>query len=858
MPQATDQVLNLYYNNYVMIPDYQREFAWDDVLATQLFDSFNQFLIANPQIAGLAGVGFVGPAAVAPADIIRFYLGTIITVDQNPIPIVDGQQRLTSIAIMASILRDYCIEQGEYGQAHELDRKFCWKVAQSAAVGRSVYSGGTPKVMLRDTGDGVFNLLENMYNICSLNIEPDPPIVYQITNIAGRGVLRNITINQDLDWRLLEDHQLQMDTGQTIAVARTANIGLNQFQVSGADAALINVGDSFELRYGKRIGSAPKGSTYIGKARNKLIENIAETLDGYYVGGGAPAPHLPDLKAYVAQWIAMIDNTEITQIQFDDPGSAMEFFLVVNDKTLEKTLTNLDRLRAQIKIVIEGDCQAIPVGAVIPNPKGVGPVVLAGMGDEEKLNMCMKQDFDTIEEILLNRREKRNAFSKDFFYDFSQVFWPLKNLQGNPRDSKGVMPDINRQYLSDMKNADGDWDKVEFRKFTDEIRIFAGIYCRARDRWSTVRPGGAAVNYLSDVSETDPFEPEVCEKIEEVLLRVLANMGSRKQFRPTYMAGSYVIRRALDDGDITEAEYTSLSDMLCRSLLKMHIALQILPDGTTGDGKTAGEIYAYSDQFVPTITALPAGSGFVDIQDVFEEIKDEIDGEVVSYPPEDPPGRRLPITLDNPSAKPILMLAEWQQRAGPGAMVGGAVLAGAAAAITAATHFHDGPKNYVNEVEHIQPKGLPGAWPIPPRRPRRGAPPPNLNGYTAPDEDTWIENRDRLGNRLLCKRDVNNHARDKPLVWKISNVGMPGPVCPKNPIPPAPARPNYKDCNGTSKHYLGDNRAIVEKWLGAEGVGGWLATAAAPPIATPPLCWGSAEIEKWEKEIVDLLLLILP
>jgi len=366
------------------------------------------------------------------------------------------------------------------------------------------------------------------------------------------------------------------------------------------------------------------------------------------------------------------------------------------------------------------------------------------------------------------------------------------------------------------------------------------------------------VNCLSDVSDANPFEPEVCEKIEEVLLRILANMGSRKQFRPTYMAGSFVIRRARQNGDITDAEYTSLSDMLCRSLLKMHIALQILPDGTAGDGKTAGEIYAFTDRILQNITALLGGSVFAVIENVFEDIKDEIDGEVVTYPPQHPLGTRLPITLDNPSAKAILMLVEWQQRAGPGAIVAGATVAGAAAAITAATHFHDGPKNYVNEVEHIQPKGLPDGWPIIPKKVMKGAPPPNRDGFTAPTEATWEANKNRLGNRLLCKRDVNNHARNKPLDWKIANVGMPRPVCPKNPIPLPPTRPNYQNCNGTSNHYSGDDREIVGKWMQANGVGGWLAPAAAPPIATPPLWWGDAEIEKWENKIIDILLLILP
>ena len=858
MPTPASKTIGNYFTNEVIIPEYQREFAWDDVLATQLFDSFDKFLISNPQIPGNAGDPNVGPNQVTSADINRFYLGTIITVDEAPIPIVDGQQRLTSIAIMASVLRDYCIDKGQYEQAHYLDRYFCWE-PKTDTHNYQIYSNGSPKIKLRDTGDGDFNLLQNMYHICSLNISPDPPIVYEITNIGTTGSIRNIRIDANLKWRLLKNHELQIDsTEEIISLARTAEFADDSFKVTAADSALINVGETFQLRYGKRKGNAPKGSTNIGKARIKLIEKIKHTLDTHFTGTGAgPAPHLPDLETYVAQWLELIIYTEVTQIQFEDAGSAMKHFLVVNDKTLEKDLTDLDRLRAQIKIVTEGDCQTIPAASTIPEPDGYTAAQLARMKDEEKLNICIQQDFETVEEILLNRRQKKSIWSEDFFYDFAQVYWPLKELDGNPRNAN-VMPEIKRQYLNNMQDSNGQWDKLKFSEFSKEIRAFAGIYCRARDRWSASRPPGTAVSYLSDVSKSDPFEPEICERIEEVLIRTLANMGSRKQFRPTYMAGSYVIRRAIDAGKITENQYTILSEILCRSLLKMHIALQILPKGAGQPEKTSGEIYAYSDKFVPKITNLAAGSTFTNIKNVFNEIQTDINAEVDSYPPEAPGGTRLPISLDNPSAKPILMLAEWQAKAGPGAIVAGSTVAGAAGADTASTHFHDGAKNYSNEVEHIQPKKLPRAWPRIPRRRRRGAPTPNVDGYTAPNESTWEENKDRLGNRLLCKRDVNTHVSNHPLKWKISNIGLPGPVCPKDPIPPPPAQPNYKDCNGTSKHYKGDDREIVKKWLKAHGAGGWLTSARTPAIATEPLVWGKDEIEKWEKEILELLITILP
>jgi len=320
------------------------------------------------------------------------------------------------------------------------------------------------------------------------------------------------------------------------------------------------------------------------------------------------------------------------------------------------------------------------------------------------------------------------------------------------------------------------------------------------------------------------------------------------------MAGSYVIRRARENGDINAAEYRQLTDTLCLSLLKMHIALQILPASVDGgDPKTPGEIYALSDLFVPTITVIPAGSAYAAINPVFNTIQADINALVATYPPKDGAGVRLPISINNPNAKPILMLAEWQQNAFVGAH--GAPPAPAAGADFAAVHFHSGPKNKPNEVEHIQPTALPAAYPALPRRAPRGAPLPAINGYTAPDEPTWIENKGRLGNRLILRTEVNNHIKNWPLDYKIRN-GV-AAVCPKIPAPAAGAL-NRPGCSGTSKHYRGDGRGIVDKWLNADGLGGWLNPATLPVVPTQPTLWGTTEIDKWEDEIVDLLIRILP
>lgn len=102
-----------------LIPSYQRDFAWGSKQIVQLWDDFcNHF------------------AWVAPAETITnaqgYFLGALVAVEGpsgNAIQIVDGQQRLTTLSIMAAVLHeaiDHYAEKHPNRSAIQHALKTCW------------------------------------------------------------------------------------------------------------------------------------------------------------------------------------------------------------------------------------------------------------------------------------------------------------------------------------------------------------------------------------------------------------------------------------------------------------------------------------------------------------------------------------------------------------------------------------------------------------------------------------------------------------------------------------------------------------------------------------------------------------
>lgn len=807
MPISTDVEIETYMSGS-LIPTYQREFAWTGVLSANLFNSLHRFLLQNPQLAVVAARK-------------RFYLGSMIIVQGAPIPIVDGQQRMTSMCILGAAMRDYCIEREDYDLAHRLDRAFVWSLQVAGA--RERYQQGNPKVELRDTGAAQYNLRENMRYICSLGLTDagDYEVMSVARGIGGRDVL---TLDSTLNWTLAEGYSIQFNIAGPQTVQRPAQIGTLNVQVNSGTVA---VGDTFVLNYGVKNGTQPVDEANISEAESALRDTIRETLDVMFPIGGAPAAvnpaHLGTIDDYVGEFIELVEQTKVTQVLFPNPADAMQYFMTVNDSTLRANLTDLDRLRALVEIV---------KGSVLWNPGG-GVVPAAPAGG---WNTAIGNAFEYIEDTLLNNREKDEKHQREFFYVFGQIYLAERITRGQ------VITTIEPQLKVDWSNIAGQWRKDLFLDFITEMKHFVAIYFRATDDWTAVPPG--AYNALSTVSDSVPYLPNAAFELDEEFFVQVARKFS-VQWIPTYVSGIYVVRREHENGNITDGEYETLSRILLRTILKMDLVGRVIAKHSGQNNFTGGNVYAFSDAFCERLGALreqdavalrtagallaPSGGVYDAIKNEFDEMKDQIDNEIdgvaafgpnpvldnaIVYPPLNPV-----VNISNANCEPLLMLAEWDQ---------GGFLLHPAAYDRAVVRFDK------TQVEHIQPMAIPGG---------AGAYTGPAGGYTAPDEDTWKENRNRLGNRLLIKQFVNNHIGDSSLAFKIR-------------APPGPPNCSIRRCNGVDKHYWNEGRSLTAKWLLANGPGGWLSTVGAAPL--PPKDWGTAEINIWEKFLLQRIVDILP
>lgn len=800
MPDSTDEEIVTYMGGSV-IPDYQREFAWTGVLSGNLFNSLHRFLLQNPQVAAVANRK-------------RFYLGSVITVQGAPIPIVDGQQRMTSLCILGAVMRDYCIERECYDIAHSLDRAFVWSL--DVRRGRERYQDGNPKVKLRNTGAGRYNLRENLRHICSLQLTEAGQ--YEVVGVvAGAGGRDVLTLDIPLNWTLAESSSIQFDIAGPQTVQRPAAIGTLNVQV---DNGTVAVGDTFVLNYGIKNGTEPVDEANISEAESALRDTIRETLDRMFPIGAAPAApnpaHLGTIDDYVGEFIELVEQTRVTQVLFQNPADAMQYFMTVNDSTLRANLTDLDRLRALVEIV---------KGSVMWNPGG-GAVPAAPAGG---WNAAIGNAFEYIEDTLLNNREKDNKYQQEFFYVFGQIYLAERITRGQ------VITTIEPQLKMNWSNITGQWRKDLFLDFITEMKHFVAIYFRATDDWTAVRPNPYTA--LSTVSNTVPYLPDDDFELDEEFFVHVARKFS-VQWIPAYVSGIYVVRREHENGSITDAQYEILSQILLRTLLKMDLVGRVIAKHSGQNSFTGGNVYAFSDAFCGRLRALrgmttaaltvaggpgPAGGVFGAIKTEFDEMKEQIDDELngtaafginpvlndpIVFPPTNPVSN-----ISNANCEPLLMLAEWEQ---------GGFLTHPVGYDRAVVRFDS------TQVEHIQPMAVP--------RGAGGAYAGPANGYTAPDEDTWMANRNRLGNRLLIKRAVNSHIKNYPLSFKIR-------------APPGPPDCPILRCNGVDKHYWNEGRSLTAKWLLANGPGGWFSTAA--PAIIPPSDWGTPEINKWEEFLLD-------
>jgi hypothetical protein len=94
-------ISRIFSNDYVFkIPGYQRPYAWTSEQAGELFDDLTAFMKARPG---------------AVEEMPPYFLGSIVLIKAENLPdaeVIDGQQRLTTITLLLSAIRETLLDQG--------------------------------------------------------------------------------------------------------------------------------------------------------------------------------------------------------------------------------------------------------------------------------------------------------------------------------------------------------------------------------------------------------------------------------------------------------------------------------------------------------------------------------------------------------------------------------------------------------------------------------------------------------------------------------------------------------------------------------------------------------------------------
>ena len=101
----------LYQKRHITVPEYQRPYDWKNQTIEQLLISLSEHIKENP----------------SQIQKNPYFLGNLMIHSDstdNDWKLVDGQQRLVSLTIIASAIRDLFIENGNYKMAYDLH----WKV----------------------------------------------------------------------------------------------------------------------------------------------------------------------------------------------------------------------------------------------------------------------------------------------------------------------------------------------------------------------------------------------------------------------------------------------------------------------------------------------------------------------------------------------------------------------------------------------------------------------------------------------------------------------------------------------------------------------------------------------------------
>jgi hypothetical protein len=210
-------------NTTLRIPPYQRDASWPVKKVMKLWESISEF--------------------VSTSDSHKtkhvFYLGNIVT--HSKLNLVDGQQRMNSVTIIASALRDVLIHLGKIDKAYKIHQSLVKK------DGSSMYK-------LNEKNEESFKAME-LVRVPGIQGE----LGLEIKSLTDHGIVgkkRNVTIflRGKSKWHINSDEKLHTENGHQISVKTKIHEGQYPSQISGTISPTDSLADydGLKLMFGGR------------------------------------------------------------------------------------------------------------------------------------------------------------------------------------------------------------------------------------------------------------------------------------------------------------------------------------------------------------------------------------------------------------------------------------------------------------------------------------------------------------------------------------------------------------------------------------------------------------------------------
>ena len=237
------------------IPDFQRDYAWGPLTGKKLvqdiiFHTYKSDLIPNHE----------------QGDPTReYHAGHILTFTDDATPIVDGQQRLTTLTITACHLRDIVLELGENKLAWDIDSTLIWG---PGAYGHSKMLF-TPKDKTHVSDN--MNPRKTLLHLCALEKEFEVEVVQD--QVAGQEITVSF-VEFTTPWKIKEGTKVKFSGNNILTIRQDLNCNVNTQSLIGDLSNDVSSGEKGVIILGKRQGSSPHGSSNFHKANQALKEKI--------------------------------------------------------------------------------------------------------------------------------------------------------------------------------------------------------------------------------------------------------------------------------------------------------------------------------------------------------------------------------------------------------------------------------------------------------------------------------------------------------------------------------------------------------------------------------------------------------